>query len=268
MKLKLKHKKIIVIISLLVIGIGALTFSLGQNKDKEVTGDGVGASELVSIEKTDESIEEDESVTEATTEAPTEEPEPEFEVDADPEVVSLVSQYMNAKLEPSVEVFTPLVSDISLMDIDKIERETNTIERYDNITVYSIDTEIEGTSLVYVQHDIKFVGIETLAPAATRFLVVKGEDQVPHIYNGEISEENNVFISEFEETNTYIEFVDEVNSRLIAALEQDSVLAEFYSKMYIEEETEAESESEGETEESTETAETESEAQETEVATE
>ncbi len=272
MKLKLKHKKLIVIISLFVIGIGALTFSFKRSKDKEASGGNVVSSDATSIEQLDESSEGTESITEDTTEAPTEAPEPELEVDADPEVVSLISQYMNAKLDPSVEVLTPLVSDVSLMDIEKIERETNTIERYDNITVHSIDTEVEGTILVYVYHDIKFVGIETLAPAATRFLVLKQEDQLPQIDNGEISETNLEFIAEFEETNTYKEFVEEVNSGLALALENDSVLAEFYAKMYVDEEETASEKDETaseDTEETTESEESEeTEAVETEASTE
>lgn len=226
--MKLKHKKLIVIIALVVIGIGVLIFSMNQNSDQEASGnntseDGSENGESLSAEENGDT----EDTTEEETEA-----EPELALNADPEVVELVSQYMNAKLEPSVEAFTPLVSDISLIDIEAIDRETATIERYDNINIYSIDTLEEGQSLIYVSYDIKIVGIETPAPAATRFLVIKEADKAPYISNGEISEETNEFIATFEETNTYKEFIEGVDTRLQEALEQDENLAGFYAKLY------------------------------------
>ncbi len=241
MNLKLKHKKLIVIAGFIVLGIGTLAFSLVNGSDKSGTGKDSAEgevlnqldaeSQIASFKGKDGIISGDNS-TQDTIQAETEEAEPELEVNADADIVELIMAYMDSKLEPNVEVFAKLVNDVSLIDIEAIERETNIIEKYDNITVYSIDASKEDVSLVYVYHDVKFVGIDTPAPAATRFLVVKEDDKAPFIFNGEVSEETKAFIAEFEETNAYDEFVEGVNTQLLAALDKDQVLAEFYAKLY------------------------------------
>lgn len=262
MKLKLKHKKLIVIASLIVLGVGTLTFSLINNDgNKEVASNKVGESEgealnqldaesqIASFTRKDSDLGDDNS-TQDTTAAAVQEPE--LEVNADEEVVQLINNYMSGKLEPCVEVFTPLVNDVSLVNVEAMERETIIIEKYDNVTVYSIDTPQEGTSLVYANHDVKFVGIDTSAPAATRFLVVKDDDKAPYIFNGEVSEVIKEFISEFEQSSSYDELVKEVNTKLTSALNQDKELEELYSRLY-ESNTKAEA---TEAEESVETQET------------
>lgn len=237
MNLKLKHKKLIVIASLMVIGIGTLAFSLVNGKDdnKEVASNETASSDILSQEDAESQIA---SFTGKGTNQDTAEEETEaeagleFQVNEDPEIIELLTAYMNTKLEPSVEAFTPLVNDVSLIDVEAIDRETNIIEKYDNITVNSIDTPEEGTSLVYLYHDVKFIGIDTAAPAATRFLVVKEDDKAPYIFNGEIPEDIKSFIAEFEESNAYIDLVEEVNTKLLEALDKDQVLSEFYQRLY------------------------------------
>src|SRR5699024_8480967 len=105
---------------------------------------------------------------------------------ADSEVKELLTKYMNAKLDPKIEDLAALVNDTSHLDLEGIGRSTNFIEKFDNINTYSIDSPKEGTSLVYIYHEIKFIGIDTLVPGISKFLVVKEEGKDPHIYFGDI----------------------------------------------------------------------------------
>lgn len=269
MKIKLKYKKIIVFASMFVLGIGTLTLSLSNksNSDKETVVDNEDVAEIDEkepesqmasfINKGDETTEDEQA---DKLDEDSAEEEIKFNKDSDPAIVDLITQYLEAKLEPNDEVLTPLVNDISLIDIDVMERETSIIEKYDDVTTYIVESPNEGTSIVYVDYNIKFHGIETSAPAATRFVVVKEADKDLYIYNGEIEDDINTFINEFEETNTYKDFVDNVNTSLLTALEQDTALEEFTSKLNAGEETsnETESETSNETQEET-TGETESE---------
>jgi len=260
MKLKLKQKKLIVIASLVVIGIGTLVFSLVNAPDnKELVSKDIEETQELSQLEAESQIAsftgksgnqgEEDTAKEAETE-----PVLELQVDAEPKTVELITAYMNAKLEPSTEAFTPLVNDVSLLDIEAMERETNIIEKYDNIKVYSIDTPKEGISLIYVYHEVKFIGIETAAPAATRFLVVQEADKAPYIFNGELSEETKTFISEFEQSEAYDNLVEDVNAKLLEALAKDEVLSEFYERLYDSNaQAQAETEASGETSESQET---------------
>lgn len=244
MKIKLKYKKLIVYASMFVLGIGTLTFSLSNKSksDKEAVVDNKDVVEIDEkepesqmssfINKGNKPTEKSDNLDKDTTSE-----ELKFNEDSDPATLDLITQYLKAKLEPNIEVLTPLVNDISLIDIEIMERETSIIESYDDVTTYIVDSPKEGTSIVYVDYNIKFHGIETSAPAATRFVVVKEADKTPYIYNGEIEDDINTFINEFEETNTYKDFVDNVNTKLLTALEQDTALAEFNSKLNDGEET-------------------------------
>lgn len=260
MKLKLNQKKLIAIASLMIVGIVTLTFAL-NNKDKgSETAKNNETNELNQEEADSQASSFAKPNTEADLESTQESAEAEekfaFEVNADPEVVDLITQYMNAKLEPSVEILTPLVNDVSLIDVEGIERETKIIERYDNITLHSTDVPEEESSLIYVYHEVKILGIETPAPTATKFIVVKEADQAPRIYNGEISEETNEFIAEFEQSDAYKAFIEDINTKFQEALGKDQVLAEFYAKLN-ESNKEAEVAATDETETSVETSESE-----------
>lgn len=259
MKIKLKYKKLIIVASMFVLGIGTLTFSLSNKSksDKEAVADSKDAVEIDEKEPESQAasfISKDEKATGVEegkeTENLDEDSSPEelqFNEDPDPTTNDLITQYLEAKLEPNTESLTPLVEDISTIDIDSMERETSIIEKYDNIVTHIIDSHKEGTSIVYVEYNIKFYGIETSAPAATRYIVVKEADKAPYIYSGEIEDDVNTFINQFEETNTYKDFVDNVNDKLLLALEQDTALAEFNTKLNSGEES-SEPESETETE--------------------
>lgn len=266
MKIKFKYKKAIVYASMFALGIGTLTLSLSNksNSDKDVVVDNqdeVEIDEVVPESQAASFIKMKEETEEVLDEEPAEEIE--FKKDSDPAIVDLITKYLAAKLEPNEEVLTPLVNDISLIDIENIERETSIIEKYNDITTYVVEAPKEGTSIVYVDYNIKFHGIETSAPAATRFIVVKEADKAPYIFNGEIEGDINNFINEFEETNTYKDFVDNVNASLSTALEQDIALEEFTTKLNAGEETSEETQeviqeettSEAESETTTETEE-------------
>lgn len=234
MKIKLKYKKLILIISMFALGIGTLSFSLTNKelRDKEVAKE----KDLDDIDKKEPETQVASFLNKGKDDKPQEtedakEPDLEFRVDSDQDIISLITEYMNVKLEPSIELFTSLVNDVSLIDIDAMERETSIIEAYQNIKTFCVDAPKADVNLVYVYYDIRFLGIETPAPAAARFIVIKEDDKAPYIYNGEIGDETNSFIKEFEQSNAYREFVDDVNSKLFAALERDTDLAEFNSKL-------------------------------------
>lgn len=237
MKLKLKYKKLIIIVSMVVFAISMLSLSLiGKPEGKKPDSEGEILSKEVEPEtqvasfiKGDKKIREEETIEEKELE-----PELVFEVNSDKEVKDLLTKYMNAKLDPKIEDLEPLVNDTSHLDIEGIGRSTNFIEMFDNINTYSLDSPKEGTSLVYSYHEIKFIGIDTLVPGISKFLVVKEEDKDPYIYFGDIEEEVSDFITEFEKTETFTKLIDDVNDKLEKALDEDSVLSEFYAKLYQE----------------------------------
>ena len=171
MKIKLKYKKLIIVASMFVLGIGTLTFSLSNKSksDKEAVADSKDAVEIDEKEPESQAasfISKDEKATGVEegkeTENLDEDSSPEelqFNEDPDPTTNDLITQYLEAKLEPNTESLTPLVEDISTIDIDSMERETSIIEKYDNIVTHIIDSHKEGTSIVYVEYNIKFYEI-------------------------------------------------------------------------------------------------------------
>jgi hypothetical protein len=256
MNLKLKHKKLIVIVSMCVLGVGMLTFSFTNKSDKsnksgqaEATNNTLGDSED-DVEPQAAGIGSSGGKETEPTATPTPEPEPAlvFEVNAYEDINNLITQYLEAELDPSVESFTPLVNDPSLLDVEGIKRKTTFVESVQNISCHSIDAPKENTRLVYVYYDIKFTGIETLVPAINKFLVVTEEGKEPYVYFGDLDEEMETFINEVHESDTYGELVNQVNEKLEQALEQDSVLNEFVTK--LQQQTQAEEQSQEEQEQS------------------
>ncbi|WP_313133611.1 hypothetical protein [Anaerocolumna sp.] len=245
--MRLKYKKMMIMVSMCIMGIGMITFSIVKPSANQDTSADETKSKITSkaLLASNESITDNEDEPEANTQAQDapmvtlEAPEIEtakaelepLKKDSNKKVNKLIKNYLNVKLKNDMEAFKPLVNDASLLKQDDIKRQTKYIEDYDNITCYTQAGPEEGSYVVYAYHEVKFKSIDTLAPAMNEFYVKTNDNGEPYIYLGVIDSKTDEYLDGVRNSEEVMDLIYDVNDKLQQAVNNDSSLSEFYLKL-------------------------------------
>ena len=107
----------------------------------------------------------------------------EFQVDAVPEINTLVADYYKAYQEGDIDALETLAQPISDTEKSYIKLFSEYVESYDNLKCYTKSGLGEGEYVVSVYLEMKFKGVETTAPGLDFFYVRTDETGKPYIDN-------------------------------------------------------------------------------------
>lgn len=249
--MKLRYKKIITMVTVCTMGIGMVTFSITrQDQDKstivENQAQTLSAANSEDIAQAAEEPALKSAVSAASilptdTPTPTEEATTEtdllsvsanpLEKSANEEINNLITKYLNAKLSGKIEKFENIVDSTESLDIKDINRKTKYIDKYENIVCYTKQGLEEGSYVVYVYYDLKFASIDTPAPGMNAYYVKTGEDGKPYIYLSEYDSKTAEYLAGLQKTEDVKELIETVNTKFKKALDKDTSLTEFYTKL-------------------------------------
>ncbi|HHT96543.1 MAG TPA: hypothetical protein GXZ90_01440 [Clostridiales bacterium] len=253
--MRLKYKKIVILTTMFTMGISLLTFSFNNDKDIIKSKENTEANQeqdLVSKGHIDNSIvvatnniikddlahnvnhNENDDVT--PTPEPTPEPTPtpfpvyELEIDAIPEINELIAQYFVAKINCDVDKIKELLSNSSkAIETDILQKETEHIEDFRNIKVYTKPSILEGSYIAYVYHEVKFTSINTLAPGLSKFYIVTDENNDYKIFSGELEDEIALYNIARNDDEDVVKLIKKTKKNGEEAKKNDQDLAEFWS---------------------------------------
>ncbi|NLJ96511.1 MAG: hypothetical protein GX321_05110 [Clostridiales bacterium] len=193
--MKLKYKKIILLTTLCTMGIGLLTLSLTQNNPKaeerentnskqeeNIQEDALNKNDVATMSAIDDESKVDTDLaatstpTPSPTPSPTPTPIPVHPLEEADDMEPLFEEFYMAKVAIDLDKHRELYMNPDRVESkETLEKLVQYIEEYKNIKVYAKKGMDEGTFIVYVYHDIKFAGINTLAPGVSKFYVVTNE---------------------------------------------------------------------------------------------
>lgn len=176
-------------------------------------------------------VEDTESVTEAETEATTE-----YEVNAYPAVNDLINNYYSAYANGDIATLTTLATPISQNEQGYIGVFSQFVESYQNITCYTKKGLEDNSYLVSAYMEIKFSGVDTLAPGLDFFYVRANEDgtyYIDNLYsqynlaNQENALDANIqsLIAQFEQEEDVVALQQEVQAKYESAVAADPNLS-------------------------------------------
>ncbi|NLL73454.1 MAG: hypothetical protein GX237_07995 [Clostridiales bacterium] len=187
--MKLKYKKIILLTSLCIMGIGLLTLSISQSKPKAEDGiNSDGQLAKVQDEKNNKeafamsalNLEPEVDVTLETTPTPsptpipTPTPIPVYPLEEVEGMDEFIDEYYIAKTAIDVDKLKTLYLNPSKVETrEQLQKLVQYIEEYKNIKTHTKRGIDEGTYIVFAYHEIKFSSINTLAPGLSKFYVTK-----------------------------------------------------------------------------------------------
>ncbi len=163
-----------------------------------------------------------------------------FEKDAHEDVNALIQNYFAAYASADIEALEAIASPISDNEKSYIQVFGEYIESYENIVCYTKRGLTDDSYLVSAYFDLKFYGVETMAPGLDFFYVETKEDGSLYINNlyspynlnrTENSLDPNVYavILQFEQQDDAVRLREEVESAYSEALASDVDLATMLS---------------------------------------
>lgn len=160
----------------------------------------------------------------------------EFQVDAIPEINTLIADYYKAYQDGDVDALETLAQPISDTEKSYIKLFSEYVESYDNLKCYTKSGLGSGEYVVSVYLEMKFKGVETKAPGLDFFYVRTDESGKPYIDNAysqfnQSNMENSTqadvqaLINEFEQADDVVALQQQVQQEYDQAIEADSQLA-------------------------------------------
>lgn len=244
--MKFKYKKIAVTMSILVMGIGMITFSTQMTNKKNPTdveqtgqdggamaasGSAVTATSPGAAVATDAGQRaagqgDDDMVETAAKDKG-------LEKNAYAEVNDLVEAYMNAKLEGDEKQLKKLVDDTGYLNMSDIARRTERIEEYKVIDCYTLEGPEEGSYMVYVYSEVKVTGIETLATGLDGLYLRPDQDGTLKVCLGEVTKEVQKALSADSGREDVQKLIQEVNEKFVEEVKNDDKLAAYYEELSV-----------------------------------
>lgn len=233
--MRLKYKKMILLLTMGVMGIGMLTISFDNTSqtDKiavETTSDEVLALNDEDKTKASSIISPTPIVGQSKTPTSVLVDPLKLKLSDNPDINSLVKTYYAAMLDTDEDTLTSIMTDPSVINIEVISKKLEYISDFHNIICYTKHGIKDGDYVVYVAFDMEIVNIDTYAPALDYLYITTKDDKV-YIMTGVLDDKIQALRQEYLETQEVIDLIESVNQALTKACKSDHQLQEFYDNL-------------------------------------
>jgi hypothetical protein len=153
----------------------------------------------------------------------------ELQEDGYPEITDFIQDYYAAKISCDMDKLKGMSTNPSaVITKDNLQSLTEGIEDYSNIKCYTKKSMVEGAYIVYAFHEIKFIGIDTPAPALSSIYLVTDEKGKLKIYDNEMDEELRSYYIARKEDSDVKELIEMTNEMSEEAKAKDKDLNYFW----------------------------------------
>ncbi len=154
-------------------------------------------------------------------------PDVALEENAYAEVNDLVAKYFNAMTNGDTATITALRDTVPQEELIKIEKESAYIDEFDGIKVYTKPGPMAGSYVAFVYYEIKFSGIDTLAPGLTTFYLCPKEDGSLYICDGSMTQQDTDYVKAIVAQADVADVFARVETKYAEAMDADASLKEF-----------------------------------------
>ncbi len=154
-------------------------------------------------------------------------PEVPLEENAVAAVNELMNSYYTALEDADIEKLDHLVNYISDSNKLKIQKKSNYIDKYNNITCYTKKGPMEDSYIVYAYQEVKFYDYDTPVPSLNTFVVYKNEEGSYYIYEGDMDDNVLQYFNGLSAQEDVANLCTTVQAKYNEAIAQDEELADF-----------------------------------------
>jgi len=209
-----------------VVVLLVVVFAVSCGKDEKPTDGEEGAQkEIVTDQETEAAEGESEPTVDYTV------PDVPLEENAHADVNDIVNRYFNAMTNGDSTTYASLKDGAEQEELIKIEKESAYIDEFDNIKVYTKPGPLAGSQVAFVYYEIKFTGIDTLAPGLTTLYFCPREDGSLYICDANMTEQDTEYIKAFMAQTDVADLFAMVETKYAEALDADTALKDFMSTL-------------------------------------
>lgn len=154
-----------------------------------------------------------------------------LEENAHADVNDLVQRYFNAMTNGDSATITAIRDSVPQEELIKIEKESAYIDEFDGIKVYTKPGPMAGSYVAFVYYEIKFTGIDTLAPGLTTLYVCPKEDGSLYICDGNMTDQDTEYIKSIVAQTDVADLFAMVETKYAEAIDADASLNEFMGNL-------------------------------------
>ncbi len=158
-------------------------------------------------------------------------PDVALEENAYADVNDLVNRYFNAMTNGDRTTYASLKDGAQEEELIKIEKESAYIDEFDNIKVYTKPGPMTGSYVAFVYYEIKFSGVDTLAPGLTTLYICPKEDGSLYICDANMTEQDTEYVKSIVAQTDVADLFAMVETKYAEALDADAALNEFMSTL-------------------------------------
>ncbi len=232
--MKIQYKKAFLFVLISTMGIGIVTLSIAPhyNKNENVNTNVPGKVEPiptisgspVSVTPYLPTI----VVTPTLVPSPTPFPVYPLEEDGYPAITKLLKEYYKAKLNADLNDFKRCLTNPDIAPTeDQLKVGAQFKEEYKKIKCYVKKGYQDGTYIVFVYYELKFINIETSAPAVSRFFVTTDSNGNLKIFSDELDQELDDYYLARTQDEDVVKLIEDTNKKLEKAEEKDAALKTF-----------------------------------------
>jgi|GEM_PF-3802620 len=144
------------------------------------------------------------------------------------EIDELIKKYFNARVSRDIDTINEIVESDNKSTLEALERVMSVIEYYENIECYVKKGLLDGTYIVFVSYETRFIEQKISAPSLSRFYVKTNEAGEVYISIKDKGADIEAYIEEVLAGDDVAELVYKTETNLKKALETDEDLAHFY----------------------------------------
>ncbi len=152
-------------------------------------------------------------------------------VNAYDNVNNLVNQYFTALQDGNVETYKQISNELTPEDEIRIVKKSEYIESYQNIVCYSKKGPVDNSYIVFAYYDIKFAGIDTLAPGLKSLYICTDESGGLYVNDAELDAEVEAYINQLAEEEDIKELIESVNNKYNEVVSADQNLRVFITNL-------------------------------------
>ncbi|NTV79266.1 MAG: SH3 domain-containing protein [Clostridiales bacterium] len=145
-------------------------------------------------------------------------------------VNALITQYYAALQSGDAEAVVALCSYIDDTEKIRIEKKSNYIESYENLSCFTKAGPVENSYIVYATYDAKFYNIDATAPSLNTLYVCPNEAGELYIYNWKLDETIADYVYQLSAQDDAVDLLQKVNVKYKEAIDSDESLNAFLTE--------------------------------------
>lgn len=157
-----------------------------------------------------------------------------FEVDAYPEINSLLKQYYTALEMGDVDTLIDIQSSVTNTEIIRLQKMCEYIDQYTFLSVYSKPGPYQDTFIAYAATEVILKGSETAIPGLQAFYICMDDNGVYYINNSELTNEEAAYIDNIAKQADVVDLKNTVNVKYHTAMEENEELSKHWAEISIE----------------------------------